>query len=288
MEKSVTKHLLGAHVSTAGGLVKGIGRGAELGCKAIQLFTKNSNQWLATPLSKNEIDSFQEALSGSGIKVVAAHSGYLINLATVNPSIQQQSVESILQELERAEALELPMLVVHPGSHKEAGELVGILQVVENLRYLLKETEGYRVQIILETTAGQGSSIGHTLEHLAEILDRIEEHPRIGICVDTGHVFQAGYDIRTKEGYDAMWREFEEMIGLKHLKLMHLNDSMKKCGSRVDRHQHIGKGEIGLEPFRWLLNDKRFAKVPMVIETPKGAGLDEDRENLKLLRGLIK
>lgn len=279
---------MGAHVSTAGGLAKGLKRGAELGCTAVQLFTKNSNQWLATPLSKGDIDAFQEALDASFIKVVAAHSGYLINLATVNPSIQQQSVESMLLELERAEALELPMLVVHPGAHKDAGELVGVMQVVENLRYLLDQTEGYRVQILLETTAGQGTSIGHTFEHLAEILERIEEHPRIGVCVDTGHIFQAGYDIGKKEGYDAAWREFEEMVGLKHLKFLHLNDSMKKCGTRVDRHQHIGKGEIGLEPFRWLMNDKRFIKVPMVIETPKGAALDEDRENLDLLRSLIK
>lgn len=287
IKPSSKKRLLGAHVSTLGGLVKGVERGGELGCNVIQLFTKNNNQWLAPPLIKDEIDAFQQALEVNGIRVVIAHAGYLINLATTNPSIHEQSLKSMRLELERAESLEIPFLIAHPGSHKDEGEIVGIMQVVENMRILLEETEGFRVRLLFETTAGQGTSLGWTFEQLAEILERLDFNPRLGICLDTAHIFQAGYDIRKKGLYEGVLKEFDEVIGLKYLKVVHLNDSIKGLGTRVDRHEHIGKGEIGIEPFKWFLNDRRLREIPMLIETPKETGLEEDKKNLKILRSLI-
>lgn len=280
--------LIGAHCSIAGGVPKAPARGGELGCSAIQLFTKNSNQWKAPPLTLAEVDAFKEAVAANNIKVALAHVGYLVNLATVDPAVHENSMGAMRVELERAEALELPYVVVHAGSHKGAGELVGILQLVENLRRLMGETKGSGVQIVLEMTAGQGSSIGYSFEQFSEIFDRLGWPVDVGICVDIAHMFQAGHDISTKDGYDRVMKELDEVVGLDYVRVFHLNDSKTGCGSRVDRHEHIGKGRVGLEAFRALLADRRFARIPMVIETPKGATLEEDRKNLDLLRGLIK
>jgi deoxyribonuclease-4 len=282
--------LIGAHCSIAGGLHKAAERGGELGCAAIQIFTKSSNQWNSPPLLPAEILIFQKSCFEADIKIVFAHAGYLINLASSDSVIHKLSIDSMRAELERAEMLELPFVIVHPGSHKGAGELVGILQVVSAIEELVEATDGFKTHIVLETTAGQGNSIGHKFEHFAEILKRLPKQAlkRIGICVDTAHLFAAGYDITSRAKYNSMWKEFEHFIGFEFLRAIHINDSAKGAGSRVDRHEHIGKGEIGLEPFRWLLNDKRFINVPMVIETPKGATLAADKKNLNLLRNPMK
>lgn len=280
--------LLGAHCSSAGGIYMAAKRGAELRCSAIQFFTKNSNQWKAAPLTLKDIDSFREAMEEGGIKTAFAHCGYLINLATVDPAVHEDSMSSMRIELERAEALELPFVIVHPGSHKEAGELIGIVQIVENLKRLREEFKSAKVEIVLETTAGQGSCIGHRFEHFAEIFDRLDWPEDIGICIDTAHIFQAGYDLSTKQKYEAVMTEFNETVGLDYVRVFHFNDSKTDFSSRVDRHQHIGQGSLGQDIFKWILNDKRFEKIPMVIETPKGTTLEEDKKNLDLLRSFIK
>ncbi|MBI2092346.1 MAG: deoxyribonuclease IV, partial [Deltaproteobacteria bacterium] len=264
--------LIGAHCSIAGGLHKAAERGGALGCTAVQIFTKSSNQWNSPPLLPAEISIFQKSCFEAGIKTIFAHAGYLINLASSDPAVHKLSVSSMRAELERAEMLELPFVIVHPGSHKGAGELVGILQVVSAIKELVEATSGFKTHIVLETTAGQGRSIGHKFEHFAEIFKRLPKQAlkRVGICVDTAHVFAAGYDITSRAKYNLMWKEFDGFVGFEFLRAVHLNDSAKTLGSRVDRHEHIGKGEIGLEPFRWLLNDKRFINIPMIIETPKG------------------
>jgi deoxyribonuclease-4 len=280
--------LLGAHCSIAGGLYTAAERGGKLGCSAIQIFTKNSNQWKAEALTLSDIDSFKEALSKNSIRVAFAHAGYLINLSTVEPEGHANSMKSMNVELERAIALELSYVVVHPGSHKEAGELVGIMQLVENLKILREEVKGAKVQIILETTAGQGSCLGYRFEHFSEVFDRLGWPADIGICVDTAHLFQAGYDISSREGYMNVIKEFDEVVGLDYIRVFHINDSKTECGSHVDRHQHIGKGKIGEEAFKLLLNDERFRGIPMVLETPKNKNADEDNDNLNLLRSFIK
>lgn len=279
--------LLGAHCSATGGLNKAVERGGELGCSAIQFFSKNVNQWKAPSLTLREIDAFKEALSASKIKIAFAHTGYLINLATIDPVIHESSMESMRIELERAEALELPYVILHPGSHKGAGELVGIIQLVENLQRLIDGLKGSKLQILLETTAGQGNSLGYVFAHFVEIFERLGAPNEIGLCVDTAHIFEAGYDISTKSGFDAVFKELDETIGMDHVKAFHLNDSKVECGARVDRHEHVGKGKIGKEAFKLIMKDRRFAKIPMVIETPKGTTLEEDEKNLKLLRSFI-
>lgn len=279
--------LIGAHCSIAGGFDKAALRGGELHCSAIQIFTKNSNQWKAAPITSSEIDVFKTAVASNDIKIVFAHAGYLINLATVDPEIHERSMESMRSEIERAAALGLPYIVVHPGSHKEAGEMAGIMQLVENLRRLRGEFKGSGTQIVLETTAGQGASIGYSFGHFAEIFSRLDWPADMGVCIDTAHIFQAGYDISTKKGYDGVMAELDEVIGLDYVRAIHVNDSKTECGSRSDRHEQIGNGKIGEEAFKALMADRRFAKMPMVIETPKGEGLENDDGNLGLLRSFI-
>jgi deoxyribonuclease-4 len=287
--KDVNKgRLIGAHCSIAGGVQTAPQRGGELHCSAIQIFTKNSNQWKAPALSLENIDAFKEAMEASNIKIAIAHTGYLINLATVDPAVHANSMESMRIEMERAAALELPYVVVHPGSHKEAGELSGIIQIVENLKILREQFKGSRVQILLETTAGQGSCIGYSFDHFAEIFNRLDWPEDMGVCVDTAHIFQAGYDISSKKGYEDTISELDETIGLDYVKLFHLNDSRTEFNSHSDRHQHIGEGYIGENAFKWILADKRFVKTPMVIETPKGKTHQEDVSNLDLIRSMIK
>jgi deoxyribonuclease-4 len=282
--------LIGAHCSIAGGLRTAAERAGALKCNTIQIFTKNNNQWEAAPLLAREISDFQAACSKNGVRLAFAHAGYLINLAAVDEAVHERSMLSMRQELERAEALEMPYLVAHPGSHKGAEELAGVLQAAASLDRLIEETEGFRVQIVLETTAGQGNSLGCRFEHFAEIMSRLSKMHlrRIGICIDTAHIFSAGYDLSTPFACGKVIKEFDRTIGLEHLKVIHLNDSMRECASRVDRHEHLGRGKIGLATFKWLLNDKRFINIPTVIETPKGATLDADRRNLKLIKSLIR
>jgi deoxyribonuclease-4 len=280
--------LIGAHMSIAGGLSNALLLGQELGCGTIQIFTKNNNRWKARKLTSKEASKFLDHQTKTGISPVVGHAGYLINLASPEEDAYNMSRDSTLVELKRAEMLGLPYLILHPGAHLGSGERQGIQRVIESLDWLHGRTRGYAVKVLLETTAGQGTSIGHRFEHLAQIIDGTEESQRLGVCLDTCHIFAAGYDIRTKRTYDATFREFSELIGLSRLLAIHVNDSMKGLASRVDRHQHIGKGEIGLEAFRLLMNDERWGRVPKILETPKEGGNEKDIQNLSVLRTLIK
>jgi deoxyribonuclease-4 len=281
--------LLGAQMSIAGGVDLAPLRGQEVGCRAIQLFTKSSNQWRARPLPPEEIERYRANLQATGIAQAVAHDSYLINLASTDPALHQRSMAAFLEELERAEALGIPYLVTHPGAHMGAGEEAGLRQVANSLRELLKRTKGYRVQVVLETTAGQGSTLGHRFEEIAVLLDGIGIPERTGVCLDTCHVFAAGYDIRTPDGYAEVLGAFDQVVGISHLRVIHLNDSKKDLGCRVDRHEHIGKGAIGLEAFRCLVTDPRLRGLPMILETPKdGNFVSADRRNLKTLRRLVQ
>jgi deoxyribonuclease-4 len=275
-------------MSIAGGVDRAPLRGREVGCDAIQLFTKSNRQWKARPLSNEEIGAFRGNLAGAGIGSVVAHDCYLINLAAPDAATWKRSVTAFHEELERAEQLGIPSLVTHPGAHLGSGEADGIARVAEALNVLHAALPRARVRILLETTAGQGTSLGYRFEQLAEILDRVEAAHRVGICLDTCHLFAAGYDLRSAEGYRATMRELEACLGCRRVLAVHLNDSRRELGSRVDRHEHIGEGHLGLSAFGHMLNDPGFQTVPMILETPKGAdAAAADRRNLARLRGLL-
>jgi deoxyribonuclease-4 len=276
-------------MSIAGGVDLAALRGQNVGCRAIQLFTKSSNQWRARPLPPEEIERYRANLQAAGIAHTVAHDSYLINLASTDPPVYQRSMAGFQEELERAEALGIPYLVTHPGAHMGAGEETGLRQVANSIRDLLKRTKGYRAQVVLETTAGQGTSLGHRFEQIAAILDQIGLPERTGVCLDTCHLFAAGYDIRTPQGYADVLGAFDRIVGISHLKVIHLNDSKKGLGSHVDRHEHIGKGAIGLEAFRCLVTDPRLRGLPMILETPKdGDFVLADRRNLDTLLRLVQ
>jgi deoxyribonuclease IV len=275
---------LGAHVSTSGGVDKAPENGKSLGCEAIQVFTRNQMQWRARPLSDLEIAGFREGLKDCGIQATVSHDSYLINLGSHEPVTLQKSLDAFADEIERCEQLGIPFLVFHPGSHVGAGEAVGLQRIVDSLNAVLNRKPEYKTQVLLENTAGQGSNLGYRFEHLAEILAKTENPDRLGVCLDTCHLFASGYDLRTRSSYEATFHQFDAIVGLGRVKGFHLNDSKKSLGSRVDRHENIGKGQLGLEPFRFLLNDPRFAGLPMLLETPGG---DEAyRIDLTTLRSL--
>jgi deoxyribonuclease-4 len=275
-------------MSIAGGVDRAPLRGREVGCDAIQLFTKSNRQWKARPLRDEEVESFRHNLAATGIGPVVAHDCYLLNLAAPTAAPWKRSVAAFQEELERAERLGIPFLVTHPGAHLGASEADGIARVAEALNVLHAALPRHRVRILLETTAGQGTSLGHRFEQLADILDRVEAAQRIGICLDTCHLFAAGYDLRTPEGYRATLRELEACLGIGRVQAIHLNDSRRELGSRVDRHEHIGEGQLGLAAFGFILNDARFRAVPMILETPKGADqVSADQRNLARLRALL-
>lgn len=280
---------LGSHMSIAGGMDRAPLRGKQVGCDTIQVFTKSNRQWRAKDLSDREVEAFKANLNSTGIGPVVAHDCYLVNLAAPRASLWKKSVAAFREEMRRAERLGIPYLVTHPGSHAGAGEAEGIRRVAEALNVLHAALPRHGgAQILLETTAGQGSSLGYRFEQLAAILDQVERSDRVGICLDTCHVFAAGYDIRTTDGYRKTLRELDACLGLHRLQVIHLNDSLQGLGSRVDRHAHIGEGGLGLEPFRWLLNDSAFRGVPMILETPKDDDfVKADRRNLARLRRLL-
>jgi deoxyribonuclease-4 len=280
--------LLGAHMSISGGVFNAILAGEELGCTTIQIFTKNNNQWKAKELTQPEVDKFFQHQIRTKISPIVGHNGYLINLASPKDDIFLMSKESMLVELQRAERLGLPYLVMHPGSHLGTGEKEGLKKIAGAINWLHQKTKGYKVKICLETTAGQGNTLGYKFEQLAQIIEMVKENQGLGVCYDTCHTFAAGYDIRTKITYQNTFKEFDRVIGLSRLKVIHLNDSVKDLGSRVDRHTHIGEGKIGLEGFRLLMNDKRWERVPKILETPKESGTVKDIKNLKVLRSLVK
>ena len=274
-------------MSTAGGVAQAPARGLAVGVQAIQLFAKNNNQWMGRLPSADAIQKFQSEMKRCEIMTAFSHAGYLINLASPDEKIHRASLTSMQQELELAEQFGLKFVVLHPGAHRDSGEAVGMARIIDSLNTLFEKTAGSGVLILLETTAGQGSAIGYTFEQLDHLIRGVKDKKRIGICLDTCHIFAAGYDIRTKEGYEAMWKQLDATVGLENLKAIHLNDSKKGLGSRVDRHTHIGAGCLGLEPFRFLMNDKRLSPIPMVLETPKDHPVEDDLKNLQLLRSLL-
>lgn len=282
--------ILGAHMSTSGGCHKAVARAAEVGCDCVQIFSKNNNQWRAKPLTEKEGQLFTEALEEHGITHPIIHDSYLINLASPDDVLWKKSIDAFVDELHRADVLGIPYVVTHPGSYTSSSEEEGIARVIEALDIIHDRTEDVTAVCLLETTAGQGTNLGHTFEQLAAMLDGVARPERLGVCFDTCHVFAAGYPMAERKDYLATFKNFDEIIGLERLKAFHLNDSRRELGSHVDRHAHIGQGEMGLEPFRHLMNDRRFHKIPMYLETPKSDETrdDWDVENLSVLRGLVE
>jgi deoxyribonuclease-4 len=279
--------LLGAHMSISGGVYNAVLDGEKATCDTIQIFTKSSNQWRAKPLTDDEIARFFNEQKNTGVSVSCAHDSYLINLGSPDKELFNKSLESFQIELERCDILHVANLVMHPGSHVGSGEEAGLKKIVEAINKSFEKLNKSNTIVCLETTAGQGSNLGYKFEQLAHIIDMVEDKSRMGVCLDTCHIFAAGYPIQNEDDYMKTIMEFDKTIGLQRLKIIHFNDSKKGLGSKVDRHEHIGQGELGLEPFRHILNDKRLDKVPKILETPKGDELLEDIENLKILRSLI-
>lgn len=281
---------LGAHLSIAGGLHKAVERAEALGCEALQIFSKSSNQWAAKPLTQEDIRAFRKALQDSPIQEVLVHDSYLINLAHPGRAEWERSIHAFREEMDRVETLGIRYLVMHPGAHLGSGEAAGLRRVVQAFDRLHRETRGYRMQVLIENTAGQGSCLGYRFEQIRAILEGVSASERMGVCLDTCHLLAGGYDMTTMEGYAETMETFEQIVGIPQVRAFHLNDSKKGLGCRVDRHEQIGKGAIGLEGFRALLRDPRFLDLPMVLETPKGASFDKvsqaDAANLRVLRRL--
>lgn len=282
--------LFGSHLSIVGGHHKAVFAARALGFDTVQVFTKNVNQWNAKPLTDEQVRAFRAALNETGIVRPVAHTSYLINLASPDDALWAKSIAAMVDELERAEALGIEDLVVHPGAHTGAGETAGIVRIIAGIDEVHRRTAGLRCRIDLETTAGQGTCLGARFEHFGAILRGCREPERLGLCVDTCHIFAAGYSFSNLGLYNAMIEEFDRAAGTRHVRVWHLNDSLREQGSRVDRHAGLGRGEIGLKPFTAIVNDPRFAQVPMILETPKGTenGVELDAINLKLLRGLVR
>jgi deoxyribonuclease IV len=279
--------LLGAHMSIQGGIHRALERGDSIGCTTIQIFTRNNSRWASRDFLDEEISEFRKARTKFSITPIFAHCSYLINLAAGN-HFYEKSIDGLITEMLRAETLGLPFVVLHPGAHMGLGEKEGLIRVNEAINRVLDATSGARCKIVIENTAGQGSCIGCRFEHLEFIWNHVADQNRLGFCIDTCHLFAAGFDIRTEKTYEQTFRTLSGHIPLNSILAFHLNDSKKPLGSRVDRHQHIGKGEIGKIAFRCLLNDPRFTSVPKVLETPKGKDLAEDVMNLKCLRRLVR
>lgn len=279
--------LTGAHMSIAGGVDRAVPRGVAVGCRSMQIFTKNASQWAAPPIPEEVARRFREEIGRAGIAPVVSHDSYLINLGTADPALRRRSIDAFRDELDRAEQLGLLGVVAHPGAHLGAGEAAGLERIGEALREVLKATKKQTVMILIENTAGQGTVLGAAFRHLGRIIELTGGHPRMGVCLDSCHLHAAGYDLTTDGGYAATFREFESEVGFDRLRCFHLNDSLKPPGSRVDRHTHIGEGTMGLEPFRRLMLDPRFENLPGILETPKnGDGVEDDRRNLATLAGL--
>ncbi len=280
--------LLGAHMSIAGGHHKAADAAAKVGCDTLQVFTKSTNQWAARPLTDDQIRAFQEGLRAHGLTHPVGHTSYLINIASPDTALAARSADALTEELQRAEALGLTDLVLHPGAHMGDGEEPGLRRAASCLDVVLERTAGLSCRIALETTAGQGTCLGHRFEHLAFLRENVKMPERLSVCVDTCHVLAAGYPLDDPIRYNEIMEELERILGPNVVRLWHLNDSLKERGSRVDRHAGIGRGRVGKEPFRKILNDPRFADLPMILETPKGLedGVELDVINLGLLREL--
>ncbi|MCH8819076.1 MAG: deoxyribonuclease IV [Acidobacteria bacterium] len=281
-----TEPLLGSHMSIAGGTHLALERAEQAGCQVIQIFVKNNNRWVGKPISEEEAEAFQKSWERSAIQEVVAHDCYLINLASPLDEMWQRSIDALIDELERCDRLGLSYLVTHPGSHMGRGEEQGVRRIARAIDQI--HQKDWKVRIALETTAGQGTSVGYRFEHLRDIIGAVRQPDRLAVCMDTCHIFAAGYDIREEEDYQKTMESFDQTVGLDKLRIFHFNDSKRGWGSRVDRHEHIGRGEIGTSAFASILNDERLTGVPKILETPKGKTHREDKRNLKVLRSLIK
>jgi len=273
-------------MSISGGVDTAFDRGEQVGCQAMQIFTKNNNQWRAAPLKEKTVERYHRRQAETGITPVVAHASYLLNLATPDDALWHKSIEALIIEMERCEVLAIPYLVIHPGSHVGSGEQAGIARAIEALNVAHDRLPQAQVKITLEITAGQGTNLGYRFEHLAAMIEGVKAGERLAVCYDTCHALAAGYDFRTPEGYAQVFRQFDQVIGLDRLVVFHLNDSKHDLGSRRDRHAHIGEGFVG-EGFRHLLNDPRFQEIPMLLETPKSKDMHEDMENLARLRAMV-
>lgn len=284
-----TKHRFGAHLSIAGGMQNALTAARDVGCDALQVFVKNQRQWKAKPIDDSQLSMWHAELGQSSSLPIVAHASYLINLGTDNPELSEKSQEALLDELTRCDQLSIPYLVLHPGAAGKQAVEDALKRVASALDHVHRKGAHLQSQVLLETTAGQGTTLGRTFSELGEIIDRVNEPQRLGVCVDTCHVFAAGYDIRNPQGYARMMSEAESAVGLERIRCWHLNDSLGALGSCKDRHAHIGLGELGKVGFRALLEDERMAGLPMILETPKGtdeAGRDWDQRNLRRLRQL--
>lgn len=275
---------MGAHMPTVGGLHNALTSGRDIGCTAVQLFTGNPRQWQTPPLTDEAVAQFRQAHADTGMAFVVAHDSYLINLAAPDPKVMGASRRAMHDELVRADALGIPWVVTHMGAHLNTGEEAGLEALVGSIRRVLDETSSLGSGIAMETTAGQGTGLGYLFEHLATVIEGAGGSPRLGVCLDTCHIFAAGYDIRDADTFNDMLDRFDAAIGLDRLKVIHVNDAKKPLGSRVDRHEHLGKGEVGEEAFRLLVNEPRLASVPLVLETPESETMH--KVNLEFLRGL--
>jgi deoxyribonuclease IV len=280
--------LIGAHVSIAGGVSQSLARGRQIGCDCIQIFTKSSRQWASKPYPKEEIEAFKSAQAETGIRMVVAHDSYLLNLGAPDEKLRQRSVEGLIDELERCEALGVPFLIAHPGAHIGSGEEAGIKTIAHSIDQAHKSCAGFKSKLALEITAGQGSNLGYSFQQMGRIFDAVKENDRLQLCFDTEHAFAAGYDLRSREGYERTFAELDQYVGIKRLVAFHLNDSLKPFHSRVDRHEHIGKGHLGTETFRRLLHDSHFFGLPMCLETEPGDDMKDIAKDLATLRQLLE
>ncbi|HWB00662.1 MAG TPA: deoxyribonuclease IV [Pirellulales bacterium] len=282
--------ILGAHMSIAGGYYKAVEIAARCGCDCVQLFTKNNNQWRAKPITADDVARFRDALRELKITHPIAHDSYLINLASPDDTLWQKSIDAFAEELRRAHLLGIPYVVTHPGASTTSDDAAGLKRIVQALDEVHAQTPDVTSQCLLENTAGQGSNLGWEFEHLATIIDGVRDPDRLGVCIDTCHTLAAGYPLGTEKDYTETLTALDKTVGVDRVKAFHLNDSKRELGSRVDRHEQIGEGHLGLEPFRFLLNDPRFRKVPMYLETPKGQkdGVELDVINLERLRSLVE
>ncbi len=285
------KPILGAHMSMAGGFDKAVQRGHEVGCACVQVFTKNNNQWKAPALTADVVSALEQAKKQFHIPHVIAHSSYLINLASPDKTLWKKSLDAFVVELQRAEQLRIPSVVLHPGAYTSSSEKAGLQRVIRALNEVHRQTRGISAQCLLENTAGQGSCLGWRFEQLATILDAVKDPERLGVCFDTCHAYAAGYPLASHSEYQQTMRELTSLVGIQRIRAIHLNDSKRELGSRVDRHEHIGKGYLGSRPFAHLLNDRRFSRIPMYLETPKGEDPKSKRPwdtiNLRRLRRLV-
>lgn len=282
------KDYLGAHMSIAGGIYNAPERGTKAGCGVIQVFTQNTNQWKGKLIGEPDVLLFKEKFAGSGLHEVISHDIYLINLASAPGEMRDKSLAGFREEMVRCGRLGIGKIVMHPGSHNGDGEQVGLRRIIEAFDYLIAETPSYTGKILLETTAGQGTNLGYSFEHLHAIIEGSAYPDRFGVCYDTCHTFAAGYDITTETSYHKVWDDFDRIVGIDRLQCFHFNDSKKGLNSRVDRHEHIGKGAIGATGFSLIMNDPRFVTIPKILETPKGDNNEMDEINLRMLREMVK